>query len=69
MPDKTFMHGTYSVAAQTTVIFVYWDLTQFMLVGIYPAVNFCIFISGQSENNHWYFQINSLFLRCYWRSC
>jgi len=52
MPDKTFMHGTYSVAAQTTVIFVYWDLTQFMLVGIYPAVNFCIFISGQSENNH-----------------
>lgn len=67
MPDKTFMHGTYSVADQTTVVLVYWDLTQFSLVGIYPADDFYIFISGQSKNNYWYFQINCLFLRCYRR--
>lgn len=46
IPDKTFMHSTYSVAAQTTEVFVYWDLTQFSLVGICPAVHFCIFIPG-----------------------
>lgn len=48
-----------SGTAETAVVFVYWVITHFCLAAIWPAVHFCLFTPGQSENYHSYFQISS----------